>query len=675
MSSAVRIRPIPAIALALVVLGTDPHGSAQVAISSGAPVTNAAETATGTAVVSGVVVDATTDAAIPGAVVYLGVDGRGRPAQQSRQVTDSRGRFVFVEVPASDRLTVSVSKAGYLPGGYDREDGAGSLGGHLSVAEGAWVRDVRLALTRLGSIGGAVYDERGEPVVGVFVRSLARLRIAGRDRLAAGPMAATDDRGRYRIPDLAPGRYVIVVPSVQPSVPASATSTEIAGYTEARLAQSRARGASPVIPAEQAVEMGAGVRVVVGPYPVPPPPAGGVALAYPPTFHPGTPTVHDAAAIELDRGESRESVDIRIAPVRVAQIAGRVEGPATALSGISLRLLAAGMEELGVGSETATALVAADGTFRFANIPAGTYTIQAPLTLNEYQYGQSSPFGPPTARPPGTLGAGSNSGPARVGPPGTTVVRVTMGGMTGRMYGDASVTVADADVTGVTVRLLPPGRISGYVVVEVDPNQPESPTPSWVSMMAEPVDGSPRLGVHQGTGDRNDPDRPFSIDTLPPGRYLLRANLSPRWAIKSIAYAGRDYTHAPFDVSANPANDDVVVTITNATATISGAVRAANGGPAIRARVIAFPAEREQWTQFGMNPPRVRSIVTNNLGMYRFESLPAGAYLLVAIPDARFADWQDPAFFERAAGQATQLTVGWGETQSRELEARTVVMR
>jgi hypothetical protein len=319
--------------------------------------------------------------------------------------------------------------------------------------------------------------------------------------------------------------------------------------------------------------------------------------------------------------------------------------------------------------------VAGDGAFRFANIPAGTYTIQAPLTINEFQYGQSSPFGPALARPPGTLGSSSSSGPASVGPPGTTVVRMRVSGLTGTMFGEAGVTVGDADVTDVVVRLVQPGRISGHVVLEADPNQPDVASPSWVSMTAEPLDGSPRLGVHQGMGDRSDPDRPFSIDTLPPGRYLLRANLSSAWAIKSIAWDGRDFTHTPFDVTASPEIDDVVVTVTNATARITGAVRSDGGGPAARARVIVFPAEREQWTQFGMNPPRVRSVVTDNLGLYRFEALPAGTYLLVGIPDARFADWRDPAFFERAAGQATRVAVDWGETESRELEARAVVMR
>jgi hypothetical protein len=664
-----------ALVLAVAVLAADSPSSAQVAVSTGAPVTSAADAATGTAVVSGIVVDATTNAPIPGAVVYLGLDGRGRPAQQSRQLTDSRGRFVFVEVPASDRLTVSVSKAGYLPGGFDREDAAGSTSGRLTVADGAWVQDVRVELAKLGAIGGAVFDERGDPVVGVFVRALARLRIAGRERLAGGPMATTDDRGRYRIPNLAPGRYVIFVPSVQPSVPAAATSAEIAGYTDARLAQSRARGFTPDIPAEQAVDRGTGLRVVVGPYPVPPPPAGGIALAYPPTFHPGTASASEAAPVALGLGESRENVDVRLTPMRVARITGRVEGPPTAVSGLTLRLLAAGMEELGPGSETATALVAPDGTFGFANVPAGTYTIEAPLTISEYQYSQSSPFGPAFVRPPGTLGYGASSGPAGVGPPGTTAIRITMGGAATRMYGHATVSVADADATDVVLRLVAPGRISGHVGLDADPDQPGAEGPSWVSMRAEPLDGSLRLGVHQGLTDRSDPDRPFSIETLPPGRYMLRANVSPPWSIKSISQGGRDYTYRPFDTTATPAIDDVTVTVTNATATLSGAVRTSQTGPAVSARVIVFPVEREQWTQFGTNPPRVRSVVTTNLGTYRFESLPAGAYLLVAIPDARFADWRDPAFFERAAGQATQVTVGWGETQSRDLEARTVVIR
>ena len=672
------IRPASVVALGAVVsLATSAaarsnHGPQAVVINQGPPLQQGAAAPTvGTGVVSGVVIDAQTHEPIPGAVVYIGLDGRGRVGQQSRQVTDSRGRFVFVEVPASDRLTVSASRVGYLDGGYSRTENVGAVGGQLAIAEGQWVGDVRLELSKRGSISGAVIDEQGEPVVGVYVRVLAALRIAGRDRLAAGPAATTDDRGMYRIPTLAPGRYLVSVPSVQASVPASATSAQIAGLTDERIAASRTRGQAPEIPVEQAVGAGEAVRVVVGPYPLAPPPMDGRSYAYPITFYPGSAAVRDAVPIELGFGDHRGQIDIRLTPLPASRVSGRVDGPPEAWTNLTLRLLASGLEELGLGSETATALVAPDGTFRFANVPAGIYTVEAPTSVSEYQFSQSSPFGRPFGRPPGVRGSASWSDFSGAGPPGTMFMMTTLDGPRA-MSGRAEIAVGGTDVSDVVVPLRGAARVSGHVRFEFDPNQPQPAQPPGLSVMAEPANGSPMLGLPRANADRNDPTRAFALEGLLPGRYLLRAPLGLDWRIKSITYGGRDYTYVPFDTTTAQAFDGVVITVTNAVASIIGSVRDGQGAPAVGARVIVFPFERAQWTQFGLAPPRIRSAMTTNLGTYRIGSLPAGDYYVVAVPDARRTDWRDPAFFVRAAALAAHVTVGWGEARTQDLTATAV---
>src|SRR5581483_5527973 len=55
-------------------------------------------------------------------------------------------------------------------------------------------------------------------------------------------------------------------------------------------------------------------------------------------------------------------------------------------SGVALRLLPAGMEDLGAGGEVAIAAVATDGTFTFASVPAGAYIILGKRTITEFAY-------------------------------------------------------------------------------------------------------------------------------------------------------------------------------------------------------------------------------------------------------------------------------------------------
>ena len=122
-------------------------------------------------------------------------------------VTDSHGRFAFINVAASAGWAINASHAGYLTGGFSAGDVPGTSLQPIPLAEGQRITDVRVPLWRPGAIGGVLRDERGEPVVGVQVAAIGVLRFAGRDRLAGGPVTLTDDRGAYRLANLPPGRY------------------------------------------------------------------------------------------------------------------------------------------------------------------------------------------------------------------------------------------------------------------------------------------------------------------------------------------------------------------------------------------------------------------------------------------------------------------------------------
>ena len=72
---------------------------------------------TGSAAISGTVIDAATGRPAAGAIVSLG-NTAALGASFPRAVADSRGRFVFLDLPASDTYILSAIAAGYSSSQY-----------------------------------------------------------------------------------------------------------------------------------------------------------------------------------------------------------------------------------------------------------------------------------------------------------------------------------------------------------------------------------------------------------------------------------------------------------------------------------------------------------------------------------------------------------------------------
>jgi hypothetical protein len=113
--------------------------------------------------------------------------------------------------------------------------------------------------------------------------------------------------------------------------------------------------------------------------------------------------------------------------------------------------------------------------------------------------------------------------------------------------------------------------------------------------------------------------------------------------------------------------DDVVITFTDKPATIAGAVRGGDGGPATDAAVVIFPAEKDAWTNYGISPDRIRSTLPGTAGSFQLTGLSAGNYLVVAVDVAQRASWQDPAWLDAASRSAARVSVDWGETKTVDL--------
>jgi hypothetical protein len=615
--------------------------------------------AVGSGAISGVVTDGSTGAPIEGALVVLtggvsvGVVGQA-PASWPAQLTDSKGRFVFTDLPAQGGYSLGATRPGYLTGGYRRVPGMLS-GVQLSLTEGQWFSEGHIKLWKPAAISGTIRDERGEALVGVRVRMLVSAIVAGRERWASGPVTETDDRGMYRFAGLMKGRYLVHVPSIQISLP----SGEVALYRY------------PPMPVRNVLHVVRGVDdsgVIAGLFPSAP--ADDKGSVYPSVFHPAARSIDKAEPLALTFAEERSGVDIEMVPVPSVSVSGSVAGSPEIVAGMPVRLIPAGNEQIGLAGDTGVTKTDAVGRFTFQHIPSGDYVVSVSRSVAEFQVNgfvaQQEALMPPGATPFGlrlsNLGASNGMVLNGASMPGGADV-------TGRL----EVSVGNRSISGLVVPITPTVTVSGHL--EWDGSEvPPSGAPAPPVVRLEPADGDVTLGVYFCYTARPAPDEPparitFTCQNVKAGRYVLANWTAGRatYRLVGATWNGRDIIESPLEVSGDRPVTGIVLRLSSQMSKVAGSVRGPDGRVVSDAAVIAFPASQAAWREAGVTTIRFGSANVGVDGTYELPSLLPGDYLLAAISIEDRNRGTEPAFLASIAGRATRVTVGLSSTISQEL--------
>ena len=612
--------------------------------ASGAPLAQSRSTGA----VSGRVIDGVTNQPIAGAFVTIGP--AARTAGQPTIVADEQGRFSFRDL-AAGTFELTATARGYLAGDGHTWNGVAALPTTpLELSDGEQRSSVTIRLWPPARISGTMRDDLGDPIEGAQLGVLRVEYVAGHRRLRVVGGSITDDRGSFRSGRLAPGSYVVGALMRRMTVPVSFREAldrlRVAPAAEQSILERtiRSSGAMADFAANGyrvgafVVEPGMG-GASIGPAPA----SDGTLLAASTLFYPGVSSPLQAQAITVAPGEDRGGIDLHVRLAKSSRVTGRVVGPDGPISNIGVSLLPEGFEALTseINFEQAVTLSNQSGEFTFLGVPDGSYVVRAYVI-------------PPASMP---------------GQPPITLV-----GDDPTLSGSVAVVVRETDVTDVQLTLRKGPSVQGRLVFEGSKAAPTAQQLAQGSIRFELANGrAPASPPMPPIRTSIEPNAEFRSLGLPSGRYLIRVSGFPGWTLESAVLNGRDVSDIALDTETATGDfAGVVVTLTDAPATVSGAVRTSAGAPAAQATVLVFSTNVADWSDRGATPRRLLRTSTSRDGSFNVSGLPPGEYFTIATADGLPDNWSMPEFLRAVLVTATKVTVERRATRTITLTATTL---
>jgi hypothetical protein len=269
--------------------------------------------------------------------VSLRPTGRFQPQEVS---TDTQGGFQFLNVDPG-QYTLSCNKSGFVGSSYGAKN-ANTPPTTFKLSDSQDLKDIDCRMAKGGAITGIVTNDEGDPVVYANVQVMQKTYRRGQVQLQAKASGTTDDRGRYRIFDLSPGRYYV---------------------------QATRRGAGPSATRE---------------------------AAYAAVIYPSAARLQDAQAMTLAAGGEVSGIDMVLRTVQTFSVSGKVIDLVAghALVGGNINAMPDDFFMGGGGGGFGGGQIKQDGTFLLKGLTPGHYRLQVAGFGGGGGGGRGGPGGP-----------------------------------------------------------------------------------------------------------------------------------------------------------------------------------------------------------------------------------------------------------------------------------------
>ncbi|MGH9308065.1 MAG: carboxypeptidase regulatory-like domain-containing protein [Vicinamibacterales bacterium] len=566
---------------------------------------------TGTARLSGTVVLAANGQPAVAARVML--NGQDLPGGKS-VVTDDQGRFTFRDLPAG-RYSVSASKPGYVNVSYGQRRPR-MPPTMIPLADGQSA-SISLELPRAVVITGMVLDERGEPAINVFVRSMRWTMLAGERHFQQNGSANTDDRGIYRIHSLEPGDYIVCARVERFRDGRMSDSQRLRTQIEG-MRRSLNNNSGPGAEARRQAMMRTIKQLEARLTDDNEPDTGYAPVCYPGTSHTST--------LSINAGEERSAVDLQLQLTEVAQVSGVIlmpaaPGQAPAFDTVQLSLTRKD-DEIADGDAQFT-MPDGTGSFGFMNVPPGNYR----LIARTRSMMRRPAFG-------GRGRGAQDEEPA--------------------LWAALDVPVAGGDISDITLQMQRGVTVSGRIVFEGSMQPPADLTGIQIGL--SPVRPRSSLGQSGAQGSVESNGR-FTIPDVLPGEYRLYAG-APGWFMESAQLSGQDVLDQPLEITPARNVSGILFTLSDRATELSGMIVDGKGQPAVDQTILLFAEDEKFWRP---GSRRIRAAHVMPDGKYVMPNIPAGDYLLAAFVDAEPGSWMDPSFLEQLVPASVRISLAPGE--------------
>ena len=245
--------------------------------------------------------------------------------------TDQSGRFVLRNLPPG-QYWIAAQRPSF---------GNGSDSGRqVTLAADEEKTGVEISLMPLASFSGRILDEFNAPIVGCNVNAMKKAGGVGNQRFGGGGSGQpTNDRGEYRVQDLAPGRYYVF---------ARCNSELIAPHPLMALDD-------PRVPHQ----------------------------VYRAQFYPGTAEQSGATRISVAPGTEVKGIDLQMRRVNAFTVRGRAGTQEGNVPGVPVNInLSGDGTALFAWNSFGAATDPQKGTFEIHNVPPGSYMLAA-ATMGE----------------------------------------------------------------------------------------------------------------------------------------------------------------------------------------------------------------------------------------------------------------------------------------------------